>query len=82
MEQAPRASIVTVLPDIVQMDGVLDVNPTASPELAVAATVNGGAPSASLPGALNVILCVGVWRCNRMLSNGASVTCGAADPSL
>ena len=82
MEQAPRPSIVTIFPDIVHMVGVLDVNPTGSPELAVATTANGGAPIVPLAGALKVILCVGVWRCSRMLSNGARVTCGAADPSL
>lgn len=44
MVQLPAATIVTVLPLTVHMDVVCDEKLTASPEDAVALTVNGGLP--------------------------------------
>jgi hypothetical protein len=44
MEQAPVPRIVTVTPETVQTDVVLDVNVTARPELAVAEIANGEMP--------------------------------------
>jgi len=44
MAQAPLASSVTVEPDTVQTDEVVEAKLTASPDEAVAVTVNGAAP--------------------------------------
>jgi hypothetical protein len=43
--QVPSATIVTVLANTVQMPAVVDVNATASPDEAVAETVNGVVPN-------------------------------------
>jgi len=43
MVQVPGPRIVTVVPETLQMPGVLVVNVTRRPELAVALMVNGGA---------------------------------------
>jgi hypothetical protein len=43
--QVPRATSVTVAPDTVQTADVVEVKLTASPEEAVALTVNGALPS-------------------------------------
>ncbi len=44
IEQVPCATNVTVLPETVQTVVVVDAKLTASPEVAVALTVNGAAP--------------------------------------
>ena len=44
MVQVPPLTMVTVVPDIVQTGVVVDVNPTARPEVAVAVNVVGAAP--------------------------------------
>src|SRR5580704_12721921 len=56
IEHVPAAMMVTVLPDTVQIDGVVEVNVTANPELAVALRVNGAAPSVTLLSAPNDIV--------------------------
>ena len=48
MVHVPTATRVTVVPDIVQMVVVSDLKLTASPELAVALTVNGAVPNVLL----------------------------------
>ena len=45
MLQTPTASGVTRLPAMLQMDGVVEVKITASPEDAVAPKVNAGVPT-------------------------------------
>ena len=55
MLQVPVLSKVTVEPDTVQTDVVVEVMLTDNPELAVAATVKGAAPSTRSVSALNVI---------------------------
>jgi hypothetical protein len=45
IEQVPTETNVTVLPETVQTVEVVDAKLTASPELAVALTVNGDAPN-------------------------------------
>ena len=42
MVQTPAATIVTVVVDTVQIDGVVELNVTARPEVLVALTVKGG----------------------------------------
>jgi len=44
IEQDPRATIVTVLPETVHTEVVVEVRLTANPELADALTVNGETP--------------------------------------
>jgi hypothetical protein len=44
MLQLPAITRVTVVPETVQTSGVVEAKLTASPELAVALTVNGAAP--------------------------------------
>ena len=46
MLQVPRATRVTVAPETVQADAVVEAKLTARPEDAVALTVNGVAPRA------------------------------------
>jgi hypothetical protein len=59
IEQDPPPTIVTVVPETVQTEGVVEAKLTARPELAVAPTVNAEAPYvASLSGS-NVIVCGG-----------------------
>ena len=53
----PAATRVTLAPDTVQTDGVVELKVTANPDVAVADMVNGGAPRALLPKASNVMLC-------------------------
>ena len=48
MEHVPTARMVTVLPDTVQTDVVVDVKLTGRPELAIAVTANGATPRATL----------------------------------
>ena len=57
IEQDPPATIVTVLPATVQTDVVVEAKLTASPELAVAVTVNGETPYVTLLNAPKVIVC-------------------------
>jgi hypothetical protein len=49
--------MVTVLPDTVHTEVVVEAKVTANPELAVALMVNGAAPSETLLNAPNVIVC-------------------------
>jgi hypothetical protein len=56
MEQVPRATIVTVLPETVQTATVVEDRLTASPEVAVALTVKGAAPNAMLLSAPKLIV--------------------------
>jgi hypothetical protein len=58
MEHVPIATMVTVVPDTVQTGVEFEAKLTASPELAAAEIANGAVPNATLPGALNVIVCV------------------------
>ncbi len=44
MVQVPGFTVVTVVPDTVQTDSVIDVKLTARPEDAVAPIMNGGLP--------------------------------------
>ena len=55
--QVPTLTIVTVEPLTVQTDGVSDVKLTASPEDAVALSVNGDVPQGLLPSAPKVMVC-------------------------
>ena len=57
MEQAPSATTVTVPPETVQTEAVVDAKLTARAELAVAATGNGVTPRATLPSAPKAMLC-------------------------
>jgi hypothetical protein len=56
MVQVPTATSVTVVPDTVQTDEVVEAKLTANPELAVALTAKGAAPNAWLDSAPNVIV--------------------------
>ena len=56
IEQFPGATRVTVEPDTVQTDVVVEANATARPELAVAVSVNAGALKARPAGALKLIV--------------------------
>jgi hypothetical protein len=58
MVHVPAATIVTVDPETVQTAVVAELNVTASPEVAVAETVNGGLPKALFASAPKVIVCV------------------------
>jgi hypothetical protein len=58
IEQVPAAISVTMFPDTVQTDGVVETKVTAEPELAVAAMENGGTDNVTLASVPNVI----VWR--------------------
>jgi len=49
----PVATIVTVLPEIVQTEGVVGVSVTVRPELAVALMPKGATPKATLLNELN-----------------------------
>jgi hypothetical protein len=57
IEHVPAAISVTVLPATVHTEGVFEAKLTASPELAVAAIVNGGAPSVWFANAPNAMVC-------------------------
>ena len=57
MVHLPPATSVTVLPETMQTDGVVDAKLTGRPELAVALTVNGAAPYVTEARAGNVIVC-------------------------
>ena len=57
IEQAPPATIVTVLPATVQTEVVVEAKLTARPELAVAVTVNGVTPYATPLSAPKAIVC-------------------------
>lgn len=57
MVQVPAATRVTVVPLTVQIDGVLDANCTARPELAVAVSAGGATISVCAGGALKLMLC-------------------------
>ena len=57
IEQEPPAAIVTVLPATVQTDVVVEAKLTASPELAVALTVNGETPKLTLLSAPKLMVC-------------------------
>jgi hypothetical protein len=58
----PAATSVTVVADTLHTRVVCDLKCTASPELAVAPTVNGAVPNASFESAPKVI----VWDYDRM----------------
>lgn len=55
--QVPAATIVTVLPETVHFDVVVDEKLTARPDDAVALTVNGGFPKVLPASVANVIVC-------------------------
>ena len=57
MMQVPGATMVTVLPFIVQTGWVVELNVTARPDDAVAPTVNGASPNVFAANAPNVIVC-------------------------
>ena len=57
IEQEPPATIVTVLPETVQTEVVVEAKLTARPELAVALTVNGAAPYVTSLSAPNAMVC-------------------------
>jgi hypothetical protein len=57
IEHEPPATIVTVLPAMVQTAVVVEAKLTANPELAVAVTVNGDTPYVAPLSAPNVIVC-------------------------
>ena len=57
IEHEPPATIVTVLPETVQTDVVVEAKLTARPELAVASTVNGAAPELRSLSAPKVMVC-------------------------
>ena len=57
IEQAPTPTIVTVLPATVQTGVVVEAKLTASPELAVAVTVNGDTPYVTLLSVPKVMVC-------------------------
>ena len=57
IEQEPPAAIVTVFPETVQTEVVVEAKLTGRPELAVALTVKGATPYVTLPTAPNVIVC-------------------------
>ena len=59
IEQEPPAIIVKVLVETEQTDAVVEAKLTASPELAVAVTVNGETPKLTSLSALNVMACEG-----------------------
>ena len=64
IEQMPAPASVTVAPDTVQTDEVVEAKLTGSPEEAVALTVNGALPKARLERPPNVIVWVPVatWK--------------------
>jgi hypothetical protein len=53
----PTAITLTVAPETVQTEGVVDAKLTGKPELADALTANGAAPSVWFANAPNVIVC-------------------------
>ena len=55
--QVPAATNVVVIPETVQMLGVVEVKETVRLESAVAESVS-GAPTVCVPGLLNVMVCV------------------------
>jgi hypothetical protein len=57
IEHVPAARIVTVLPETVQTEGVVEAKVTANPELAVALTLNGATPSVTLLNEPNEMVC-------------------------
>ena len=57
MEHVPMATSVTVTPETVQTEGLLEASVTARPELAVAVRVGGVELSVTAPNAPNVIVC-------------------------
>ena len=57
MEQEPPARMVTVVPETVQTEVVVDAKATVRLEEAVAPTVNGDAPKVTLLSAPNVMVC-------------------------
>jgi hypothetical protein len=56
MLHVPAATSVTVVPDTVQTDVVVEAKPTANPELALALTVNGAVPNTWLDKAAKLIV--------------------------
>ena len=57
MEHVPVPVSVTVLPETVQTAVVVDVKPTARPEVAVAPMANGAVPVATLGKGANAMVC-------------------------
>ena len=72
MEQVPPATMVTVVAETVQTPGVVEAKPTGSPELAVAATGNGGAPKTTLLRGPNVMLCAAAATVKVCVTGGAA----------
>jgi hypothetical protein len=72
IEHVPTATIVTVLPDTVQTDAVVEVKLTGKPELAVAVIANGATPSVTLLNAANVIVC-DAWKLSPATLNAGRV---------
>ena len=57
MAQRPAATSVTVLPETVQMVGVVEAKLTARPDEAVAVTVNGGVLSGTFGNGAKLMVC-------------------------
>ena len=72
IEHMPRAAIVTVLPETVQTDVVVEAKLTAKPELAVAPIVKGAMPKATLLSAPNVIVCAAGLTVNPRITGAAA----------
>jgi hypothetical protein len=73
MEQAPVATSVTVVPETVQTDVVVEVKMTASPELAVAEMLNGGVPNATLFRTPNEMVWFACVTVNPLVTDGAAL---------
>jgi len=71
IEQAPGATIVTVLPATVQTDVVVEAKLTARPELAVAAIGNGPVPKPALLKDPKVMAC-DPWLMVKSWATGAA----------
>ena len=68
MVQVPDATSVTVLPDTVQTPAVVELNATAKPDDAVAATAKGAAPNGLLVRAAKVM----VWAALATLNDAVT----------
>ena len=72
MEQVPAATRVTVVPATVQTVGVVELNATVNPEVAVAETAKGAVPKATPLRAPKVIAWLGFTRKLRVIGVAAS----------
>lgn len=70
MEQTPVSSRVTVVPETVQTDVLLEAYVTFNPELSVALTGKGAVPKVRLLSAPNVIVCASPTA--KLLMTGAA----------